>query len=53
MSCLIVGHIWQEEEVAIAMAKFELGSYDVVAAQTEVCHEEALDVALALNGVAH
>ena len=40
-----------EEEIAIAVGQLQFRSRDVVAAQTEVGHEEPLDVAFALDGV--
>ena len=51
--CLVVGHVGQEEEVAVAMVELHIGGSDVVVVETEIGKEEALDVALALDGVAH
>ena len=53
MVCLIMGHIGQEEEVAIAVVEFHLGSRDVVAVEAQIGKEETLDVAFALDGITH
>ena len=50
---LIVGHVGQEEKVAIAVVKFKLWSRDIVVVETQVGEEEALDVALTFDRVAH
>ena len=50
---LIMRHVREKEEVAIAVFQLQFGSYDIIIAGTEVGHKEALDVALALDGVAH
>ena len=53
MVCMIVGHVGQEEEVTVAVVEFKLRGSDVVVVEAEIGEEEALDVALALDGVAH
>ena len=53
MVCLVVGHIGEQEEVAIAMVELNLGSRDVVVVEIQVGEEEALNVTFALDGVAN
>ena len=53
MVCMIVGHVGQEEEVTVAVVEFKLRGSDVVVVEAEIGEEEALDVALALDGVTH
>lgn len=48
-----MGHVGQKEEVAKAVLYLQFGGGDVVVAEAEVCHEEALDISFALYGVAH
>ncbi len=49
MGSLIMGHIRQEEEVAIAVLKFQFRCNDIITAEAEICHKESLNVALAMN----
>ena len=51
MVCLIVGHIGEQEEVAIAMVELYLGSSDVVVVEAQVGEEESLYVTLTLDGI--
>ena len=52
MPGLIMRQVGQQEEITIPMIQFHFGSGDVITVQTQVSHEEALDAALALYGVA-
>ena len=48
---LVVSQVREEEEIAVAVLKFQLGRGDVVVVEIQVRKEEALDVALALYAV--
>ena len=50
---LIMSHVREQEEVAIAVLQLQFGGYDIIIAETQVCHKETLDVALALDRIAH
>mgnify|MGYP006868098708 CR=1 FL=1 len=50
---LIVCQVGQQEEITVAVAQFQLRGGDVIIVQAQISHKEALDAALALDGVTH
>ena len=47
----IMRQIRQEEEITITMIQFQLGSRIIIAIKTQLRHEEALQITLALYGI--